>query len=88
MNQEEIISQIGAGATAGALLDALEPTIKVLERDAVSRLKSLYRSGNYTEVQLASLVAELCAIDNLVDNLRGKANAGGSARQRLEEVEL
>lgn len=84
MNEDQL-SQVNQGRTASIILNWLDPVIKKLEEEALQRLKSLYRSGNYSESKLASGVAELIAIDSMKDKLKAMVNAADSISKEVYE---
>ena len=61
---------------AGVLLGELGPYLNRIHDASLSRLKSLYRGGELDVLKANSLVAEMCAIENLEQSLRADILSG------------
>ena len=80
------MSIIAAGRTASAVLREARPVLESQAADALARLKSLYRAGTFTESKLVALVAELCAIDELIERLDSRIEAATTVQKELHNA--
>lgn len=83
---EQQMTLISDARTARAVLQQAGPVFKLQHDDALARLKSMFRQGNYTESRLAAGIAELCAIDDIVERFNAKIEAGESTQKELHNV--
>lgn len=69
---EKEIGFLNVGKRAGLALEYLGPLLEEQKEIIVSRMKSLYRDGQWSESKLVSLAAELCALDDLKNRIQSK----------------
>lgn len=71
MNENEAI-KIASGQVSHALLQHLRPVIAQHEKNTLSKMKSMYRSGKVEHFELLACVAELCAIEDIEITLNAR----------------
>lgn len=85
---EEQLSHINEGRAASVTLQWIEPLFQKMEKGRIDTLKSCFRSGNYTELVLACHIAQLCAIDDMRENLKGLSRRAESVSQENDSEGL
>lgn len=83
---ERQITVIQQGRTASALLREARPILEEQHSDALSRLKAIFRDGNYNEAKLASGIAELCAIDDLIQRLDARVESANTVQKEINNA--
>lgn len=79
---------ISRGKLSNIALETLGPELKDAEVRIVQQMKHLYRSGKYTENQLAACVAQLVLIEDIESSLKGKIRrAGAVLKENLSGTE-
>lgn len=84
---EKELNLLNRGRTSAHLLHLLTPTIEGLSKNVVGRMKAMYLSGNATESMLLACVAELCALDSLVNNLKMESSQVDHLSKKMDHTD-
>lgn len=80
---ERLLSQINESRTAHVFTEWVKPIFDEEARELIESMKTNFRSGKYTELLLASHVAQLCVLDNLKARIASLAAKGDAAAKEL-----
>jgi hypothetical protein len=73
---EKTLTLISNGKHASHLLHQINPYLEEVKNEAISRLKNMYRTSEFTEAKLLAIAAELCTIDDIDNKIRAKIRIG------------
>lgn len=85
MKHDELLSQVNEGRTAAVCLQWMAPIFDECEKSIIANLKNSYRTGQTSEMHLASGVASLCTIEDLKSKLSSLSQRGEGAHKKLGE---
>ena len=82
MDQQERIDRMEQGRTAAIAHGVLSEPIQAARNNIITRLVGLYRSGQATHDSLLGGIAEIAALDNLMNHVQSAINQGNVAAER------
>lgn len=82
---EKTLEIVSKAKIADAILIHLLPIIDEHSRSIIEKIKSFYRAGKLDPSKIHSYLGELCALEDLALNLRGRLNKAKSIREGLND---
>jgi hypothetical protein len=85
MDKESLLTKVHDAHQMSVCAQWMEPLFQQQETQVLAKLKALFRTGNYTEQILACHIAQLTAVEDLRNLMRGISRAGDAAAEEINE---